>query len=184
MTTFFTAAGSVMVAITRILPAHLGHRSASNPWLLRRRTAHATGTGPTVYRKRDEDVVAAGVAMAAHEALREVPAREVTREGVRHVARQWRGVGGLGMRHEGGVVLASSEAYQPPPHHADHPHELNARSPKSLYAARLDPQCGCKRPSNSANARTLHTLARTAMAGHTHTRTRTAAVVAYILAVR
>jgi hypothetical protein len=49
--------------------------------------------------------------MAAYEALREIAAQEVALEGVGHVARQRRGVGGLGVRDEGLVVLAD-EAVQ------------------------------------------------------------------------
>ena len=55
--------------------------------------------------------MAAAAFVAADEASREVSAPEVALEGVRHVARQGRGVGGLGVRDEGGVVLAD-EAMQ------------------------------------------------------------------------
>ncbi len=57
-------------------------------------------------READEDVVSAAVAVAAHEAPREVGAREVALEGIRHVARQRRGVGRFGVGDEGRVVLA------------------------------------------------------------------------------
>jgi hypothetical protein len=40
---FFTAAGSVMVAITRILPAHIGQRNASTPYVRRSSTVDARG---------------------------------------------------------------------------------------------------------------------------------------------
>jgi hypothetical protein len=50
--------------------------------------------------------VATRVAMAAHKAWRKIAAREVALEGVRHVARQRRGIGGFSVRDEGFVVLA------------------------------------------------------------------------------
>ncbi len=57
-------------------------------------------------REGDEDVVAARVAVAPDEALGEIAAREVALEGVDHVARQRRGVGGFGVGDEGRVMLA------------------------------------------------------------------------------
>ena len=63
--------------------------------------AHAAGLA----REGDEDVVAARASVAAHEATGEVPAGEVALEGVDHVARQRRGVGGFGVLEEGREVL-------------------------------------------------------------------------------
>jgi hypothetical protein len=74
--------------------------------------AAARAQAALLAREGHEDVVAADVAVAAHEALREVPAREVALERVRHVARQRRGVRGLGVRDEGGEVLADEAMQQ------------------------------------------------------------------------
>jgi hypothetical protein len=52
------------------------------------------------------------VAVAAHEALGEVSTREVALEGVLHVARQRRGIRRLGVRDEGGEVLADEAVQQ------------------------------------------------------------------------
>ena len=68
--------------------------------------ATARAQAALLAREGDEDVVAACVAVTAHEATGEVAAREVALEGVGDVARQRRSVGGLGVGDEGGVVLA------------------------------------------------------------------------------
>ena len=83
---------------------------------VRGHVAHATratarAQAALLAREGHEDVVAARVARAAHEAPGEVAAREGALEGVLHVARQRRGVRCLGVRDEGGVVLVD-EAVQ------------------------------------------------------------------------